>query len=130
MLSEHEVEKIRAVLSNKPNVRYAVLFGSALGRLLPHSDIDLLVGGDLTSAEMTDLSMDLALALRRQVDIVLSEKGRCEVVLNALCSGVPVIVRDKARIREDYFRNFRLCDDAAPLRKIRRERLKRVYGNG
>ena len=130
MLSETEFEKIRTLVSKKGKVAYAVLFGSALHRLSAHSDIDLLIGGRLAASEKADLFMELAVELGRQIDILSPEETRCEVVLRALSSGVPILVRDRGRMREDYFRHFRFCDQGTPLRKIRLERLKRVYGNG
>ena len=130
MLSQVEIDKIRSVVSTKKGVAYAILFGSALKRLLTHSDIDLLVGGDLSTDEKVDLSMELTVQLGRKIDILCTGEARCEVVLRALSSGVPIVVCDKERIKEDYFKNFRLCDQGNPLKKIRFERLKRVYGNG
>ena len=109
---------------------YAILFGSALKRLLAHSDIDLLIGGDLDTSQKTDLSMALALELRRPVDIVLTKEARCDVVLRAFSSGIPLVVRDKKKVKEDYFNHYRLCDKEHPLKRVRFERLKRVYGNG
>ncbi len=130
MLSEAEVEKIRALISKREGVVYAFLFGSGLGRLLASSDIDLLIGGSLAAAEKADLSMELTVELGRQIDVLSPEETRCEVVLRALSSGVPIMVRDRGQIREDYFKNFRLCDQGIQLKRIRLERLKRVYGNG
>jgi len=130
MLSEIEIEKIRSIVSPVSEVAYAMLYGSAVRQLLQHSDIDLLIGGELSNAQKADLSMNLSLELRRSVDIVCSKEARCEVVLRALSSGVPVMIRDKARIREDYFKNYHHCDKEHPLKRIRLERLKRVYGNG
>jgi predicted nucleotidyltransferase len=55
MLSEAEIEKIRAVMSNKKGVAYAILFGSAMKHLGAHSDIDLMIGGELSPVEKADL---------------------------------------------------------------------------
>jgi predicted nucleotidyltransferase len=130
MLSEVEVEKIRSVVSSRRGVAYAILFGSALKRLLAHSDIDLMVGGELSSAEKADLLMELAVELRRSIDIISPKEAQCDVVLRAFSSGIPILVLDAERLKEDYLRNYRLCDQRDPLRRIRLERLKRVYGNG
>ena len=100
MLSEAEVEKIRTLISRKEGIAYAVLFGSALRHLLAHSDIDLLIGGKLDAAEKADLSMELTVEMGRQIDILSPEETRCEVVLRALSSGVPILVRDTGQTRK------------------------------
>jgi predicted nucleotidyltransferase len=130
MLTKTEIEKIISVVSNNSGVDYAILFGSALKHLLGHSDIDLLIGGDLDLIQKTDLSMALVLELHRPIDIVLTKEARSEVVLRALSSGIPLIVRDKKKVKEDYFNHYRLCDQEHSLKRIRFERLKRVYSNG
>ena len=129
MLSEAEIDKIKSVVSGKEEVAYVILFGSALKRLQTHSDIDLLIGGDLDPNQKTDLSMILALELHRQIDIVLTKQARCDVVLRAFSSGIPLVVRDKGKVKEDYFKHYRLCDQEHLLKRVRLERLKRVYGN-
>ena len=129
MLSEAEIEKIRSIISRRTGVAYAILFGSALKRLLSHSDIDLMVGGELSPVEKADLLTELAVELRRDIDILSPKEALCEVVLRAFSSGNPILVRDKERVKEDYLKNYRLCDQRDPLKRIRLERLKRVYGN-
>ena len=108
---------------------YAILFGSALKHLLAHSDIDLMIGGELSPIEKADLSFELAVELGRQIDIISSEEAVCDLVLRAFSSGIPILVRDRERVNQDYFKNYRLCDQGNPLKRIRLERLKRVYGN-
>ena len=130
MLSEVEIEKIRSVVSSRRGVAYAILFGSALKRLLAHSDIDLMVGGDLSPGQKADLLMELAVKLGREIDIISPKEALCDVVLRAFSSGIPILVRDRERVKEDYLKNYRLCDQRDPLKRIRLERLKRVYGNG
>ena len=130
MLSEAEIEKIRSLVSSRKGIRYAFLFGSGLKRLRVHSDIDLMVEGDLSPAEKADLLMDLTIQLGRQIDLISAEEALCDVVLRAFSSGIPILVRDRERLKEDYRKNYRLCDQRDPLRRIRLERLKRVYGNG
>ena len=130
MLSEGEIEKIRSVISDRRGVAYTILFGSALKRLLAHSDIDLMVGGDLSPVEKADLLMELAIKLRRPIDILSPKEAACDVVLRAFSSGIPILVRDREGMKEDYIRNYRLCDQKDQLKRIRLERLKRVYGNG
>ncbi len=130
MLTKAEIEKIKSVVSASTEVDYAILFGSALKRLLTHSDIDLLVGADLDRRQKTDLSMALTLELHRPIDIVLTKEARCDVILRAFSSGIALVVRDKKKAKEDYFYYYRLCDQARLLKRVRLERLKRVYGNG
>ena len=130
MLSETEIEKIRSLISGRSGIAYTILFGSALKRLLAHSDIDLMVGGELSPVEKADLSMELALKLGRPIDVVPTKEATCDVVLRAFSSGIPILVRDRERMKEDYIRNYRLCDQKDQLKRIRLERLKRVYGNG
>ena len=130
MVSEAEIESIRSIVSSKEGVAYAILFGSALGCLLIHSDIDLMIGGDPGPREKADLLSDLTVSLGREVNIISPGEARCEVVLRAFSSGVAIFVRDKEGMKEDYFRNYRLCDEGKPLKRIRFERLRRVYGNG
>ena len=130
MISEAEIKKIRSVVSKRRGVAYTILFGSALKHFLTHSDIDLMIGGDLSTVEKVDLSMELTVVLGRQIDIISLEDARCEVVLRAFASGIPILVRDKGRMKEDYLKNYHLSDQRNPLKRIRLERLKRVYGNG
>jgi predicted nucleotidyltransferase len=130
MISEAEIEKIRSVVSSRREVAYVILFGSGLKRLLTHSDIDLMVGGELSPVEKADLLMELTVQLRRQIDLISVKEALCDVVLRAFSSGVPILVRDRERLKEDYFKNYCLYDQRDPLRRIRLERLKRVYGNG
>ena len=130
MLSDVEIEKIRSVVSSKRGVVYAILFGSALKRLLAHSDIDLMVEGELSPIEKADLLMELAIELRRPIDILCPKEAACDVVLRAFSSGIPILVRDRERLKEDYLKNYRLSDQGDPLKRIRLERLKRIYGNG
>ena len=130
MLTKTEIQKIKSVVSSRRGIDYAILFGSALKHLLAHSDIDLLIGGDLDPKRKTDLSMALTLELHRSIDVVLAKEARCDVVLRAFSSGIVLVVRDKRKVQEDYFNHYRLCDQEHPLKRVRLERLMRVYGNG
>ena len=130
MLSETEISRIKLVLSNKTGIDYAILFGSALKRLLPKSDIDLLIGGNVDRSLKDNLLMELTLEIRRPIDIILSKEARYEVVLRALSSGMLIVAHDREKIKEDYFRNYRLSEQGYPLKKIRLERLKRVFNSG
>ena len=130
MFSEAEIEKIRSLVSSRKGIRYAFLFGSGLERLHAHSDIDLMIEGDLSPEQKADLLMDLTIQLGRQIDLISSGEAQCDVALRAFSSGIPILVRDRERVKEDYLKNYRLSEEANPLKRIRLERLKRVYGNG
>jgi predicted nucleotidyltransferase len=130
MLTKIEIEKIKSVVSGRRGIAYTILFGSALKHLLAHSDIDLLIGGDLDQSQKIDLSAALTLELRRPIDIILTKDARCDLVLRAFSSGIPLVVSDKGKVKEDYFNYYRLCDQQRLLKRVRLERLKRVYGNG
>ena len=130
MLSEAEIKKIRSVVSSRRGVAYVILFGSALKHLGAHSDVDLMVEGELSPVEKADLLMELTVQLGRQIDFVSPKEALCEVVLRAFSSGIPIFVRDRKRLKEDYLNNYRLCDQRDSLKRIKLERLKRVYGNG
>ena len=130
MLTKTEIDKIKSVVCGREEVAYAILFGSALKHLLPYSDIDLLIGGDLDPSQKADLSMALALDLHHLIDIVLAKEARSDVVLRAFSSGIPLVVRDKGKVKEDYLHHYRLCDQEHLLKRVRLERLKRVYANG
>ena len=130
MIPESQIEKIRSVVSSRRGIAYVILFGSALKRLLANSDIDLMIEGELGLGEKADLSMELTIEIGRHIDIISPNEALCDVVLRAFSSGIPILVSDKGRLKEDYFKNYRLCDQKNPLKRIRLERLKRVYGNG
>ncbi len=123
------LSEIKEVLTGVQGIHYAFLFGSALKRLLPDSDIDILIGGDLDFDAKTRLGMDLAVRLKRDVDVVLTKEAHCDVVLNAFSRGEPVLIRNRELLKEDYFKNYRLCDASTSLRKIRLDKIKEKYGN-
>ena len=121
------IAEIRGILSRVEGVDYAYLFGSALKRLLPDSDVDILLGGDFDFEQKTRLAMELSLHLKRNVDLVLAKEACYELVLNALSRGRPIFVHKKESLRQDYFNSYFLFDANTPLRNIRLERVKRIY---
>jgi predicted nucleotidyltransferase len=121
------VAEIKGILSRLERVDYAYLFGSALKRVLPDSDIDILLGGDFDFEQKTRLAMELSLHLKRNVDLVLAKEAPYELVLNALSRGRPIFVHKKESLRQDYFNSYFLFDSNTPLRNIRLERVKRIY---
>lgn len=124
------IEKIKNHLLKLERMDYAFLFGSAVKAIRPESDIDILIGGKLTSSERIDLAMDLELLLRRKVDLVLSREASCEVILEAFSKGVAILVANKQKLKGDYFKNFYLYDDTRNLRELRRLKVKRMYASG
>jgi hypothetical protein len=103
------------------------VFGSAIKRLVPDSDVDILLGGDFDFEQKTRLAMELSLHLKRNVDLVLAKEACYELVLNALSRGRPIFVHKKESLRQDYFNSYFLFDANTPLRNIRLERVKRIY---
>jgi predicted nucleotidyltransferase len=93
------VAEIKEILSRVEGVDYAYLFGSALKRLLPDSDIDILLGGDFDFDQKTSLAMELSLHLKRNVDLVLAKEASYELILNALSRGCPIFVHKKESLR-------------------------------
>jgi predicted nucleotidyltransferase len=125
---EQYIDEIRSILSQVEGIDYAYLFGSALRRLLPDSDVDILVGGELDADQKNRLAMELSLSLKRNVDIVLAKEASYELILKALSQGRPILVHNRKSLREDYFRNYFLYDANTSLRNVRLERIKRIYG--
>ena len=123
------IDEIRSVLSQVEGIDYAFLFGSVLQHLLPDSDVDILVGGDLDFDQKNNLSMRLALRLKRDVDIVLAKEASHELILQALSRGKAVVVHDRGALKQDYRKNFLLFDQNAGLRAIRLARVKNRYGH-
>jgi predicted nucleotidyltransferase len=111
-------------------IEYAFLFGSALRRLLPESDVDILVGGEIDFDTKLALTADLSTRLKRNVDLVCVRESRCEVALKAMSEGILIFVKDGDMLKQDYFRTLRRFDDNSGLRRIRIERIKRQYANG
>lgn len=120
----------KTLLTKVRSVRYAFLFGSSLKRPLPGSDIDILIGGSLTPRERTHLSIELEGIFKRKVDIVAAGNAPSELVLKAFATGVPLFIRNKRILNQDYFRNFYACEDNGALRALRLARVKRRYRNG
>jgi predicted nucleotidyltransferase len=121
------LEEIKAVLSEAEGIGYAYLFGSALKQLLPESDVDILVGGDLDFEQKTALALKLSLRLKRNVDLVLAKEASYELILTAISQGLPVFVREKGSLRRAYFQSYFLYDANTSLRNIRLQRVKRIF---
>jgi predicted nucleotidyltransferase len=124
------IDKVAYALEPIQPVNYAFLFGSALNRLLPQSDIDILIGGEIDFDLRMLLTAKLYRELSRKVDLVLVREARCELVLKAMSQGLQVFVRNRDILKHDYFANRRCFDDSTNLRKIRFSRIRRQYANG
>lgn len=122
------IAAIKQILSHVKGIDYAYLFGSALNRLLPDSDIDILVGGDLGFDQKTKLSMELSLRLKRNVEIILAKEAPYELTINVFAHGQSIFVNKRESLRQDYLKSYFLYDANTALRKIRLERIKRIYG--
>jgi len=120
----------REVLSRRGKIDYAFLFGSALKQLRPDSDIDILIGGLLNFGEKSNLAMDLAIRLKRDVDIVLVSEASCELALNVFSRGKPILLKSEKALKKDYFKHYHLYEQTSGLRALRLARIKREFGNG
>lgn len=126
-MKTEDIQKINEVLRQCGRIDYAFLFGSYLKHPMDDSDVDILLGAALDPSEKLDLAMKLELILKRKVDIVIAAEASCELLLNALSQGLPLIINDKARLKKDYFKNFRLFDERTSLRMLRMGRIKSKY---
>jgi predicted nucleotidyltransferase len=126
---QENIQKVKEILNRYTAIDYAFVFGSVLNKPLRESDVDILLGASLMDAEKLNLAMELELLLKRKIDIVLVEDAPCELVLNAFSKGLPVFIKDKMRLKRDYFRNSYLYDDTVPLRQLRIARIKRKYNH-
>ncbi len=119
--------EIKESLSGIKDIDYAYLFGSVLKGMLPDSDIDILLGGDFDFNRKTALTMELALRLKRNVDLILTKEASYELILKAFSQGVAIVINDRDSLRKDYFKSYFLFDANTSLRKTRLERVKRIY---
>lgn len=119
------IDKVKKILENNHNVKYAFLFGSIIKTPLPESDVDILIGGELDFSERTDLGLEIELILKRKVDIVLVNQAAPELVLKAFSLGIALCAREKKELKEDYFKNLRLSEDGKNLQRLKILRLKR-----
>jgi predicted nucleotidyltransferase len=124
------IEKIAHILRPVKSIGYVFLFGSALRKLLPQSDVDILIGGELDINQRLLMTAELSRGLSRNVDLVLVREAHCELVLKAMSQGVPVFVQNREMLKQDYITNWRSFDDNTGLRGIRFARIQRQYANG
>ena len=126
-IQEYTRQINQSLTKYKERIDYAFLFGSILKKPLNTSDVDILLGANLNSFEKIDLAMELELILKRKVDVVLAKEAPCELVLKAFSKGLPVMINDKQRLKNDYFKNIHLYEDRNTLRNLRISRIKRKY---
>ena len=111
-------------------IDYAYLFGSVLKRLLPDSDIDILIQGDITVDQQLEMMGHLEQIFKRKTDIVLVDKASCDIVLRAMSTGKIILMNNKEKFKQDYFKNFWQYDDNTNLRRIIENKIKEKYSNG
>ena len=130
MTTKEIIDKIDQVLRPVESVAYAFLFGSALQRLLPQSDIDILIGGTIDFDRKLLLTAELSGKLSRNTDLILVSEAQCELVLKAMSQGVLIFERNRETLKQDYIRNWRCYDDNTSLRRIRFARIHQEYAYG
>ena len=130
MIKKGDLKKIKEVCSKVNHLDYVFLFGSATKRMRPGSDVDILLNGKIISSQRIDLAMELEFILKRKVDIVLAQEASCELVLTAFSKGIPLLIRNKKNLKQDYLKNFYLYDDSRNLREMRTSRIKTRYAHG
>ena len=130
MIKKDDINKIKEACSRVKPINYAFLFGSVTKRMRPDSDIDILLDGKITSSQRINLAMELEFILKRKIDIVLAQEASCELVLTAFSRGIPLLIRNKRNLKQDYLKNFYLYDDGQNLREIRTARIKNRYVRG
>ncbi len=138
MISEAQINALRAALEKYPRVLFAYLFGSqATGNVTPMSDVDIAVyfDDDLGSTEQFNLQLhligvccqvlqrnDVELAVLNDADIVL----RYQVVKN----GKVIFCRDQAAKTEFFVQTVWEYLDTEPMRAFYRERMKEQIREG
>lgn len=126
----HFMEIARKIFARASRVDYAFIFGSVLKRPGPQSDIDFLVGGKLGFADKAELSYQLAMELKKEIDIVLVEETSCELAMKAFSQGKKIVAPRPQALKKDYFRNYCLFEQTSGLRDLKLDHLRRRYGNG
>lgn len=124
------IDKIGQVLRPVESIAYAFLFGSVLQRLLPQSDIDILIGGKIDFDQKLLLTAKLSSKLSRNTDLIMVSEAQCELVLKAMSQGVLIFERNRETLKQDYIRNWRCFDDNTSLRRIRFARIQQEYAYG
>jgi len=129
-ITDEDKLKLKELILEFESVDYAFLFGSALKQMRPDSDVDILISGKLTFDTRTDMAGQLEQIIKRQVDVVQVDKATSGLVLTALSKGESLFIRDKERLKEDYFRSFYRYEDEWELRKLQKEKIKQRAQDG
>lgn len=124
------VEPTKAVLADFKKIDYAFIFGSSLKKAHRASDVDILIGGNLSFSEKADLATQFELRLKKKVDLVLAEEATTALLVEAFSAGLPILINNKESLKKDYFKNFYHYEDSRNLRNLRIARIKRRYGHG
>lgn len=125
-----DIKRINDILGKYNSINYAFLFGSTLRKMHTASDIDILIGGKLSFTNRVNLASDLEILLKRKIDLIITQEASPILVLKALKEGRPVLIRNKDKLKDDYFNNFYKADDLFNLKRIKEEKIKREYCYG
>jgi predicted nucleotidyltransferase len=133
------IDRLRAVLTRRPEVREAYLFGSwARGEARPNSDVDVAVYVDERDLEVTTFGYDAELATdvmaglgTNRVDVVLLADAPPLLYHRVLRDGIRIMSRD---LRETTVREgralSRYCDYLPQLAKIDAAAARRLERGG
>jgi predicted nucleotidyltransferase len=89
------VDRLRTVLSGRPELVIAVLFGSVLRRKLVRDvDVGVYFHSEESLTDVIDLSNMLEDELKLPVDVVPLHRAPPKLRLKALMGGVKLVVRD------------------------------------
>lgn len=90
MTNNHLIDKTIKLLDGYPEIKVATLFGSCIqNRLTESSDIDMGIAGDAAFAYefINTVATELALELKKEIDIVDMQAVSGTILTQALCSG-------------------------------------------
>jgi len=128
-------EKIAGLMSSKPEILAAYIFGSvAAGRSRPNSDVDIAVLLDPKFFKRrplkyrADLIADAGEALRRfDVDVLLLNEAPAALAYNVITKGRLVFERSRSARVAFQVRNLNLFVDLEPIHKTHLQYLKRRF---
>lgn len=114
-MRERDLERVREALSQREEILFAYLFGSAAERRDSElSDVDIAVYLDpsLPRAKMLEVLAEIASELepRLKVDLVLLNTASPSLAFEAI-KGRPIVVRDKGALKEFVYRTLKVYHD-------------------
>lgn len=121
------IKRLKKIIDKYNSINYAFLFGSTLKKPHSTSDIDILIGGEISFIDRVNLSSDLEILFKKKVDIVIAQEASPILVLKVFKEGRPISIRAKDKLKEDYFNNFYRVDALVNLRRVREEKVRREY---